>query len=108
MSPTKQTWGFQMTDIMQLLGSLRRPRLLIRAARFGMVDYNRNRDLKRVLKSSTVPTPVKAVNTLIAEEARIEETRNSGDVSYSVSRHVDILIALMAEARLIPTGPRSA
>lgn len=96
-----------MTDIMQILGTLRRPRLLIRAARFGTADYDRNRDLKRLTREQTLPSPVRAVNTLMAEEARLEETRMAGDVSYSVSRHVEILIALMAEARLLPTSPRS-
>lgn len=96
-----------MKDIMQVLGALRRPRLLIRAARFGTADYNRNRDLKRLIREPTLPTPVRAVNSLMAEEARLEETRTAGDVSYSVSRHVEVLIALMAEARLLPTIPRS-
>jgi len=96
-----------MNDIMQILSALRRPRLLIRAARFGTAEYNRNRDLKRLISDQTIPTPIRAVNTLLAEEARLEETRKSGDVTYSVSRHVEILIALMAEARLIPNKPQS-
>ncbi len=91
-----------MTDSMTLLKSLRRPRLLIRAARFGIIDYNRDRDLKRLMKSSSTPSPASAVDGLISEEARLEEIRKSGDASYSVGRHVEILIALMAEARLLP------
>ncbi len=31
-----------------VLSRLRRPKLLIRAARFGLADYNRERDLRRV------------------------------------------------------------
>lgn len=96
-----------MSDIMQLLGTLRRPRLLISAARHGGEAYNRNRDLKRVLNANAAPSPASAVDSLIAKEAVLEETRQSGDVSYSVTRHVDVLIALMAEARLLPTGPRA-
>jgi hypothetical protein len=96
-----------MTDIVQILNKLRRPQLLIRAARFGIADYNRNRDLTRLMRVQSPPTPVKALNTLIAEEAKLEETRQSGDASYSVSRHVEILIAVMAEARLLPTAPQS-
>lgn len=91
-----------MTDAMTLLKTLRRPRLLIRAARFGIVDYNRDRDLKRLMKSARTPSPACAVDGLISEEARLEEIRKSGDASYSVGRHVEILIALMAEARLLP------
>ncbi len=96
-----------MTDMIQLLNNLRRPRLLIRAARFGMADYKRERDLKRLIREPATPSVEKALSKLISEEALLEETRTSGDMSYSVTRHVDILIALMAEARLLPRGPHA-
>ena len=32
----------------------------------------------------------------------MEETRRAGDAAYSVSRHIEVLIALIAEARLLP------
>lgn len=94
-----------MTDVIQILSNLRRPRLLIRAARFGLEEYNRERDLKRVMKTGSAPTPARAVSCLMAEEARLEETRQTGDAAYSVARHVEVLIALMAEARLLPRKP---
>ncbi|WP_421704149.1 DUF6477 family protein [Aliiroseovarius sp.] len=97
-----------MTDITTLLANLRRPRLLIRAARFGLTDYNRDRDLKRVMKVTRAPSPAKAVDGLIETEARMEATRKAGDASYSVARHVEVLIALMAEARLLPRQNRTA
>ena len=97
-----------MTDITTLLANLRRPRLLIRAARFGLTDYNRDRDLKRVMKVTRAPSPAKAVDGLIETEARMEATRKAGDASYSVARHVEVLIALMAEARLLPRQNRIA
>ena len=92
-----------MTDLTQALARLRRPRLLIRAARCGMVEYNRSRDLKRVLKSQTLPSPSASVAHLMEEEARIEAVRTSYDASYSPVRHVEVLIALMGEAKLL--GP---
>lgn len=97
-----------MSDVMTLLASLRRPRLLIRAARFGLDEYNRDRDLKRLMHLTTTPSPARAVDGLIAEEARLEEIRQTGEASYSVARHVEVLIALMGEARLLPrawSGP---
>ncbi|MEG3662422.1 DUF6477 family protein [Celeribacter halophilus] len=97
-----------MTDITTLLNTLRRPRLLIRAARFGLNDYNRNRDLKRLTRSLTTPSPERALSTLIEEEARLEETRRAGDASYSVKHHVELLIAVMGEARLLPPKQRTA
>lgn len=97
-----------MTDITTLLSALRRPRLLIRAARFGLNDYNRDRDLKRLMKVSRAPSPARALDGLIETEARMEATRKAGDASYSVARHVEILIALMSEARLLPRKNQSA
>ncbi|MGR3341680.1 MAG: DUF6477 family protein [Paracoccaceae bacterium] len=97
-----------MTDFVNLLSKVRRPRLLIRAARFGVQDYDRARDLKRVVKSSTAPSPARALNCLMTEEARLEEIRKTGDATYSVARHVEVLIALMAEVRLLPPNAKSA
>ncbi len=97
-----------MTDAATLLSSLRRPRLLIRAARFGVNDYNRNRDLKRLMKISVPPSPAKAIPALIEEEAQLEETRQSGSATYNVIRHVEVLIALMGEARLLPQNRHAA
>ena len=39
-----------MTDFRKVLADLRRPRLLIRAARFGLTDYRRERDLRRIVE----------------------------------------------------------
>lgn len=90
-----------MTDFRALLADLRRPQLLIRAARFGLCDYRRDRDLKRLLDGQQ-PAPDRAVPRLLNEEERLEEIRKSGDAAYSLTRHIEILIALMAEVRLLP------
>ena len=97
-----------MTDILQILANLHRPKLLVRAAHFGLEEYNRDRDLKRVMKSGNTPSPARAVSSLMAEEAALEETRQTGGSNYSVRRHVEVLIALMAEARLLPPKSRTA
>ncbi len=91
-----------MSDLRQLVYSLRRPRLLIRAARAGMADYRRDRDLKRLMRTTSVPAPSGAVARLLEEERGLELTRKAGAASYSVMRHVEVLIALMAEAQLLP------
>ena len=54
------------------------------------------------MRSPTVPSPRAALETLIEEEARIETVRKMGDATYSVSRHIELLVAMMAEARLLP------
>lgn len=89
-----------MTDFRAILANLRRPRILIRAARFGLEDYRRDRDLRRFVPAQT---PVEATMTqLLAEEERLEEIRVAGDINYPISRHIEVLVALMAEVRLLP------
>ncbi|UWQ12956.1 hypothetical protein K3556_08175 [Aliiroseovarius sp. M344] len=95
-----------MTDAFTCFKMLRRPRILVRAARFGLVDYNRDRDLKKLMKTANTPSPENAVDGLLQEEARLEDTRKTGDASYSIAHHVEVLIALMSEMRLLPQGPR--
>jgi hypothetical protein len=92
--------SIEMTDFSTLLANLRRPRLLIRAASCGLVDYRRDRDLKRLLRTN--PSPEVAVPHLLEEEARLEAIRRAGEVGYCVARHIEVLIALMAEVRLLP------
>lgn len=87
-----------MTDFRAILAELRRPRLLIRAARHGMGDYRRERDLRRLVDQ---PTPESALPALIQQEERLEQIRRTGDASYSLTRHVEVLIAMMAETRLL-------
>jgi hypothetical protein len=89
-----------MTDFRAMLADLRRPQLLIRAARCGLTNYRRDRDLMRLIDGK--PTPDRAVRRLLNEEERLEEVRKSGEASYSVTRHIEVLIALISEVRLLP------
>jgi hypothetical protein len=94
-----------MTDMTPMLAHVRRPRLLVRAARHGLAEYNRKRDLKRIFNLPQAPAPLRALDMLISEEARLDEQRRSEDAAYSIARHVEVLIALMAEAQLAQTHP---
>lgn len=91
-----------MTDLLSRVTDLHRPRLLIRAARAGVGGYDRNRDLRRVMRLAQTPAPGRALGALIEAEAEIEETRQRGEAAYSFVRHIDVLIAMIAEARLLP------
>lgn len=91
-----------MTDLFHLVSELRRPELLVRAARAGLIDYNRKRDLKRLMRTAEAPSPDHAVAALLAEEERLDDIRRKGDATYSFARHIEVLIAMMAEARLLP------
>ena len=97
-----------MSDIHTLLAELKRPRLLIRAARLGLAQYNRTRDLRRLMRSAAPSAPEAALTRLMEEEAQLEEVRKSGEAAYSLARHIEILIAILAEARLVPARNGSA
>ncbi len=86
---------------------MRRPGLLIRAARLGQSRYDRNRDLRRITRGEDMPVPERALPRLMDLEAELEYSRRTHDAAYSPARHVETLIALMAEARaLFARGPR--
>ena len=87
-----------MTDAITRISELRRPRLLIRAARFGLPDYRRDRDLRRLIGRSAPPED--AVNLLLSAKGKMEENRRKGEVTYSPAQHIEVLIALVAEGRL--------
>ena len=97
-----------MTDFASVLTALRRPKILIRAARAGVVDYRRERDLRRLLRTVRFQANRPALDSLIAEENRLETNRTSGEATYSIQRHVAVLTALIAEARLMPAAGRPA
>ncbi|WP_108481941.1 DUF6477 family protein [Oceaniglobus ichthyenteri] len=89
------------------LAHLRRPRLLIRAARFGLSDYDRTRCLRRILPDACAKTQANPLSPLIEQEAQYEARRAAGDAGYMVARHVEILIALISEAQRVlrPSAP---
>ncbi|MEM9425921.1 MAG: DUF6477 family protein [Pseudomonadota bacterium] len=85
---------------MSRLSALSRPRILVRAARFGTTDFNRDRSLRRMMEGGTVPAPGQAFDQLLEREASMDEARRSGGAAYSPARHVELLSALINEARL--------
>lgn len=95
-----------MTDLASQIDALRRPRLLIRTARFGLAEYRRTPALRRLFATTGAHSPAQVVAVLLAREAEQEARRITGDAAYSVARHVELLIALMAEARHLPDSAR--
>lgn len=90
-----------MTNALRILESIRRPRLLIRTARIGMADYRRNAQLNRLLGTSSLPANGAALDRLIEIEQDLEQRRTTCAASYSVSRHIEVLVAMMGEAQLL-------
>lgn len=91
-----------MPNINTFLATLRRPKLLVRAARHGLADYDRKRDLARLTGQSHKSATSTIVENLIAQEEQLEEVRKSGEATYRVTQHIELLVALIAECRLLP------
>ncbi|MBM3606614.1 MAG: hypothetical protein FJX25_18470 [Alphaproteobacteria bacterium] len=79
--------------------SLRRPRVLIRAAREGQKGWKRERDLTRLLRADHCPSPGAALARLRAEEELQNDLRVTAAAEYDVRRHVLLMIAVLAEMR---------
>lgn len=90
-----------MQDILTMLSELRRPRLLIRAARFGAEEYKREAHLPRLLGGGRAKSAGQAIMQLLDIERQLEEKRRANDGNYRVARHVSVLIAIMGEARAL-------
>lgn len=90
-----------MTDILKSLDGLCRPRLLIRAARYGLQEYRRCAHLKRHLGYGSLPQSGAALRRLIEIESEVNTQRQNENANYSASYHVDLLIAMMGEAQLL-------
>ncbi len=89
-----------MNDLFTRLSQLRRPRLLIRAARWGQTGYSRERHLSRLIGADMAGRcSRKELDALFEEETVMEAKRKAGDASYSIARHIELLVALLAEAR---------
>ncbi len=95
-----------MLDIQTRIAKLRRPELLIKAARFGLDDYVRNTHLKRILKTEMIPRPAPALMALLDIESMLNDARKEKQATYSVARHVDVIIAIMAEAQNFAASSR--
>ena len=57
-----------MQDLMTMITTLRRPRLLTRAAKIGARDYDRDRHLQRILGYGAMPGSGAALIRLIEME----------------------------------------
>lgn len=90
-----------MTDLLSMLNQLRRPRILIEAARFGLAEYRRETALRRLLGDARLPGNGAALAALMEIEDTLDEQRRRHDAGYSATRHVDVMIAIMGEARLM-------
>lgn len=91
------------------LSTMRRPTMLLRTARHGTLDYNRDSDLRRILRLPATPAPgVQTLSRLIELEAQHDHCRtrppHEAGNPWRAAHHVEVLIALIAEARLLASA----
>ena len=90
-----------MQDILSMLAALRRPRLLMRAARIGAEDYRRTAHLPRLLGYGQVPRQGAALLRLVEIEQDLNKQRIEEEAAYNLLRHIDVLIAIVGESRIL-------
>lgn len=84
-----------------MMAQLRRPGLLIRAARIAADGYRREVHLAALLSASVLPRHGAAVLKLWEREAVLDRQRRDQSSMYLPSQHVEVLSAMIAEARLL-------
>jgi len=91
-----------MPDIHRQLRTLRRPKLLLDAAKYGLKTYKRTTSLKRYLGGVPASKGAGALSQLMTLESEMEATRLIQCSSYSAQRHIGVLTALLSELTLLP------
>jgi len=94
-----------LPEIHRALARLRRPPLLVRAARLGVRAYRRDAVLPRLLGPGPVPPVPQALASLLEIERAQDAARRGGALTYRAADHVALLIAVMAEAELLALPP---
>ncbi len=87
-----------MSHQFDMLSTLRRPRLLVTAARYKLASYRRDRDLPRLLKIAFPGRQGRCLGRLLRAESEINHARLTGCATYSIARHIELLAALMDES----------
>jgi hypothetical protein len=89
-----------MRDLIGMISALKRPGILVRTAKIGADEYRRDVHLRRILKSEAPAKTGEAILRILEIESEINERRIANHAEYSVAEHVDVLIALLGEARI--------
>ena len=97
-----------MQDALTLQQRLHRPRLLMRAARIGAEDYRRAAHLPRLLGYGNLPRHTQALMRLMEIEAELNAQRIDDESAYNLLRHIDVLIAIVGEARIMQAAQSAA
>jgi hypothetical protein len=89
-----------MKDINSHINALKRPKLLVSAARHGIDTYDRTIHLARYIAIHPLSGPGAALMHLFEIENEMNTARREKRGNYAPSNHIDVLVAIMAEAQL--------
>ncbi len=92
----------QLEDV---LYGMKRPKILLQAAKIGLKTYSRNRVLKHLFKAQKIPQPMQVIKQLMINEMTLEKARKSGSAAYDMKIHIQIMTALLQEICLLPKKP---
>ena len=88
-----------MIDPLDALKSLRRPALLVKAARMAMPYYSKEKSIRSLLGQAALPGRKECILRLMEREREMDVARQHKNPAYSVARHIEVLTALMHEAQ---------
>ena len=88
------------------LHSLKRPKILINAAKLGLKTYNRATCLGSFLALSMDQHTAQILQSLIAKEGRLNQMRMQQNVQYNIALHVTIPTALIADTMEIESAKK--
>ena len=89
-----------MIYTLSIYNHLRRPALLFKAAQIALKSYRRDIKLPQMLgDANSSTTPLDALDQLLEIEAEHNLKRQQRGVEYHISAHLDVLIAMTAEAQ---------
>ena len=89
-----------MTDALTQIRDLKRPAILCRAAKEGAQHYRKKRHLRRLFSEGPLPSETSVLDDLLALEKDLNRQRKQNFAGYSAVKHVDVLIAVIAEAQI--------
>ena len=106
-SRSQQGFDF-MQDILARLRGIRRPAILVQAGSIGARSYRRGPALRRILGKAPPPRSAVVLVQLIDIEADLNARRKKTDAGYNLVRHIEVMIALIAEAAILRETLRDA
>lgn len=90
-----------MTHPEKTLRAIRRPRLLVKAARLGAGSARAESDVGRLFPQFDTADRRELFDALAMREAELDGERRAGEVTYSAAQHIRMLSGMILLARLM-------